>query len=346
MFRSIPSQPIRLIASGLVLTASASVLCAQPPASTQQRAERAGPSSPAGPRELRERVEIRPDIQYAATDDPAQRLDLFLPKQRAGSKPLPIIVFIHGGAWKNGDKRSGFRHLAPLVATGKYAGATIEYRLTGQAIWPAQIHDCKAAIRWLRGNAKQHGLDPNRLVAWGTSAGGHLVAMLGTTGGVEELDGDLGDHDDQSSRVTAVINFFGPSDLATMNEGGSTMDHYAKDSPETNLIGETVQAAREKWDAASPLSYVSADDAPMLIMHGDKDPLVPHRQSVIVRDALVQAGVEATLVTVKDAGHGFGGPDITDRVEQFLGKHLLGESVDVLDTAIQSPVRRENATGD
>ena len=147
--------------------------------------------------------------------------------------------------------------------------ASINYRLSQHAVFPAQIEDCKAAIRWLRANAAKYHLDPDHIGVWGASAGGHLVAMLGTTGGVKELEGKGGNLD-QSSRVQCVVDWFGPTDLATM--GGS---HDNPASPDRQLIGGPVQENKEKARKASPLTYVSKDSAPFLIMHGDKDNMVP-----------------------------------------------------------------------
>ena len=142
---------------------------------------------------LAESVRLIRDLDYGGDGNPRQSLDLLLPKDREETvRPLPLVVFIHGGAWRGGSKEGGIGRLGPLVATGQYAAASINYRLTGEASWPAQIHDCKAAIRWLRGHAGEYGLDPDRIGVMGSSAGGHLVAMLGTSGGVTELEGQPG----------------------------------------------------------------------------------------------------------------------------------------------------------
>ena len=141
-------------------------------------------AQPSGRRPVRPRVpdtvQLTADISYAGTDNLRQKLDLLLPKKRTKDSPLPVIAFIHGGAWLAGDKRSAHRRLAGFVSTGDFAGVSIGYRLSQEKIWPAQIHDCKAAIRWIHGNAKKYGLDAERIAVWGASAGGHLVAMLGT----------------------------------------------------------------------------------------------------------------------------------------------------------------------
>ena len=288
---------------------------------------------------FRNKVEIIRDVAYAGTDDPAQRLDLFLPRDVAKTQRLPVVVFIHGGAWKQGDKKSGLAKLAPLVASGRFAGATIEYRLTDKAVWPAQIHDCKAAIRWLRGNAKRYNLDAKHIVVWGTSAGGHLVAMLGTSGGVARLEGSLGEHVDQSSRVNGVINFFGPSDLMSMNDGETTMDHMAADSPESLLVGGPILENKDKAREASPLTYVSSDDAPFLTMHGTQDPLVPFSQSQKLHTALSEASVPSILITVEGGGHGFAGAEIFSIVNRFLRQILLGEDIQLESKSIEAPKR-------
>ena len=280
-------------------------------------------------------VEATPDVPYAGTENPRQRLDLYLPKERKGDGPLPVVVFVHGGAWRAGDKRGGVRMVAPHVDTGRFAGASVGYRLSGEAIWPAQIYDCKAAIRWLKANAAKYHLDPDRIAVWGSSAGGHLVAMLGTTADVPELEGRLGAHTDRTSRVACVVDWFGPSDLPRMNEPPGKMDHVGPNAPESHLIGCAVKDHPAKARAASPITYVSKGDAPHLIMHGDKDRTVPHDQSVRLAAALEQAGVPCTFVTIRGAGHGFGGPDVHDRVRLFLEKHLLGKDVEVSAEAIE-----------
>jgi acetyl esterase/lipase len=187
----------------------------------------------------------------------------------------------------------------------------------------AQIEDCKAAVRWLRAHASEHRLDPDRFAAWGASAGGHLAALLGTTGGVKPFD--VGEHLDVSSRVQAVLDFFGPTDFTQMakhSPPNARFDHDASDSPESLLIGGAVQEHKDKAAAANPITYVSKDDPPFLIMHGNRDPLVPHQQSELLRNALEAAGVPVTLRIIEGAGHGFGGPDIDRVVAGFFDQHL------------------------
>ena len=191
-------------------------------------------------RRLPENVALHADIPYAGTDNPRQKLDLLLPKQRKTDRPLPVIAFVHGGAWLAGDKRSAHGRLARYVQGGEFAGISIGYRLSQEAIWPAQIHDCKAAIRWIRANAKTHGLDADRIAVWGASAGGHLVAVLGVSGGVEPLEGRLGPHTDRSSRVRCVVDYFGPTDFLKMSAFPTRMDHDGADSPESRLVGGAI----------------------------------------------------------------------------------------------------------
>ncbi len=282
-------------------------------------------------------VTMHADLPYAGTENPRQRLDLLLPKKPAGTKPLPMLAFVHGGGWRNGDKSRGIGQVARFAESGRFAAASIGYRLSGEAKWPAQIHDCKAAIRWLKAHAKEYGFDPERICVFGTSAGGHLVAMLGVSGDVAKLEGELGAHGDQSSRVAAVIDFFGPTSFLTMNDFPSRIDHNAKNSPESLLIGGPVQERKEQSLAAAPVSYVSADDAPVLIMHGTKDPLVPFDQSTTFHAALTKAKVAAVLVPVTDGEHGFRGAAINERVDRFLEKYLFGKDVDISSEPIQKP---------
>jgi acetyl esterase/lipase len=289
-----------------------------------------------GPKQPPEGIRLQSDVPYAGTDNPRQCVDLLLPEKRAGDRPLPVIVWIHGGAWLGGDKRGGMGQLARFVATGNYAGVSVGYRLSGEAIWPAQIHDCKAAIRWIRANAEKHNLDPERIGVWGSSAGGHLVAMLGTSGGVEELEGKLGPHTDADSRVQCVVDYYGPSDLLTMGDYPSNMKHNAPDSPESKLVGGPVQETKEVARAASPVTYVSKDDPPFLIVHGDADMTVPYNQSERLDAALEKAGVGSTFITVQGGGHGgFRSDELLRRVGLFFDKHLRGQDAQIPDEPIR-----------
>jgi len=282
------------------------------------------------------RIQLERDIAYAGTDNPRQTLDLYLPENRKEDAKLPVIVFIHGGGWQNGDKNGGSRRIAEYLNEGEYAGVSVGYRLTDQGSWPMQIHDCKAAIRWIRGNADKYGLDADHIGVFGPSAGGHLVAMLGVSGDVDELEGDLGEYVDQSSAVHCVIDHYGPTDISAM--GGW---HDRPNSPEAKLIGGTVPDHPEKAKAASPVTYVTANDPPFLIIHGTADPVVPYDQSERLYAALLKAGVDATLIPVTDGGHGgFSSPEVSARMRTFFDKHLRGIDGDISDEPIAQPQRR------
>ena len=278
------------------------------------------------------------DLPYADTGNPRHRLDLYLPKDRKREK-LPVVVFLHGGAWLEGDKSVGAGPLMPLVRTGQYAGVSAEYRLSGEARWPAQIHDCKAAIRWVRANAASYGLDADRIGVWGESAGGHLALMLGVSGDVPELEGDLGPNRGVSSRVAAVANFFGVSDLLAEIGQPSDIDRTRADAPEALLIGGPLRENPEKAKAASPVAYVTPNDAPVLTVHGTEDPQVPYDQGVRIDAALRKAGVPSYLVTIEGAGHGDFGTAADDRVKALFDEYLLGQRVEVSTATIDGRKR-------
>ena len=286
-------------------------------------------------RRLPDSIEARIDQPYANTDNPRQQLDILLPKKRTSDKPLPVVAFIHGGGWRNGDKAGGRRRVAPFVESGQFVGVSIGYRLSGEATWPAQIHDCKAAIRWLKANAGSLGIDPDRIGVMGSSAGGHLVAMLGTSGDVADLEGKLGSHTSISSRVACVVDEFGPTNFLTMNDFPSRIDHLSATSPESLLIGGQITEHKHKVRHASSLTYVSKDDHPFLIVHGTNDPLVPYNQSKVLEAALRKAGVSVTLQTITAGEHGgFRSPELDRRTRLFFEKHLLGKDVDIPHTPL------------
>lgn len=282
-----------------------------------------------------EGVEAKRDIPYAGKENPRQKLDLYLPKKRNDDKPLPIVVFIHGGGWKAGDKASGLRNIAPYVSSGDYAGVSAGYRLTNEAQWPAQINDCKAAIRWVRANAKEYGLDAQHIAVWGSSAGGHLVSMLGTSGDVKELEGQLGTFTDQSSRVQAVINYYGPENFLTTVTQSSTVDRTMPDYPEALLIGGRVQDVPDAAKHASPVTYISKDDPPFLTAHGTKDPLVHFAQATELHETLKKAGVSSVLLTMQNGGHGFASKDLDNTVKRFLYRELRGIDSKIQDTTLE-----------
>lgn len=262
---------------------------------------------------LPEGTKVHKDLEYVKDGHERNKLDLYLPEKAEG--PLPLIVWVHGGAWQGGGKENP--PMLPMLTHG-YAVASINYRFSQHAVFPAQIEDCKAAIRWLRANAKMYNLDPDRIGVAGASAGGHLVALLGTTAGVKELEGKGGNLE-QSSRVQAVVDLFGPTDLLQMG-------HNGPGSPETKLIGGPPSENKEKAAKANPITYVSKESAPFLILHGDKDTTVPYSQSEFLVDALKKAGVEVTLKKVEGAGHAgpaFSSPENRKLILEFFDKHLM-----------------------
>ena len=284
-------------------------------------------------------VKVDRDVPYAADKNPRHTLDLYRPKYPK-SKKMPVIAFIHGGGWQRGQKTGGGRFVIPFVTSQQFVGVSIGYRLSGEAKWPAQLHDCKAAIRWLKANAERLNIDPNRIAVWGTSAGGHLASMLGVTGDADSyLEGLVGKHTKQNSKVKCVIDWFGPSELLRMNDFPSDINHDAKDSPESKLIGGPIQTLKAITRQASPTSHITKGDAPVLIMHGDKDLLVPFDQSVRFDKALKAAGVGSTLIKIEGAGHGvFAHPEVSIRIRSFLERHLLDrKSVDVSNEPIVLP---------
>ena len=282
--------------------------------------------------------ETKFNVPYAETDNPRQTLNLYLPTAKS-DKPRPVIVFIHGGGWQNGDKAGGRRWLSTYVRSGHYAGVSVGYRLTDEAHWPSQIHDCKAAIRWIRAHATEYNLDPEHIGIMGTSAGGLLVAMLGTSGDIKDLEGDLGKHDDQSSHVTCVVDFFGPTEMLTMGKSPG-LDHNAPNSPEAKLLGGPVQETKEVARSASPITHVTKDDAPFLIIHGTKDPLVPFEQSTKFQKELQEAGVSATLITIKDGGHGgFRNRKLDEVIQTFFNLHLRGVDDEIQDETLTNEPR-------
>ncbi len=266
------------------------------------------------------------DIPYAANGHERQRLDLFVPGFPAGQNviPRPLVVWFHGGSWKWGNKNG-----CPILWLSDYgyAVASVNYRLSQHAKFPAQIEDCKAAIRFLRAHAGEYGVDPERVGVWGASAGGHLAALLGTTGHTRDFD--AGDHLDQSSRVQCVIDWFGPTDFLRY---GNPPEPGA-DTPEsaiTDLLGGTISQDCAQARRASPVYFVQPDAAPFLIVHGDADRVVPLQQSEELDAALKKAGVESTLEVVPGAGHS--GPEFLqqrylEEAARFFAKHLLAPQV-------------------
>ncbi len=262
------------------------------------------------------------DLEYARPQGLPQRLDVYVPD---GPGPWPLLVWVHGGGWQGGDKALQASGAQLRQATRGYVVASVNYRLTGVASHPAQIHDCKAAIRWLRLHAADYRIDPDRVGAWGSSAGGHLVALLGTSGDVPALEGS--ENPGAASRVSAVVDWYGPSDLPNMQAQGlpCSGDHSSAASPEGKLVGCAIPDCLEKAREASPISWVSPDDPPFHVVHGAADCTVPPLQSQTLHDALVAAGVDSSLTLIPGAGHG--GPQFTDATNRPLLEAFLDRTV-------------------
>lgn len=264
---------------------------------------------------------LQRDIIYAAPGGEPLKLDLCLPDS---DKPVPLVIWVHGGGWMAGDKMMAAA--VPLTArllNAKIAVASINYRFSNVAKFPAQLYDCKAAVRWLRANAVTYGIDPNRIAVAGDSAGGHLVALLGTTADRPELEGDEG-NPGVSSRVVAVCDFFGPTDFPDWNKGNPKPQAYEDaNDPIAKLIGGKIADNLDKARAASPIYYVDAKSSPFYILHGDADDTVPIAQSEMLNEALQKAGVPSTLYVVHGEGHEFKSPAAFDHAFAFLRHYLL-----------------------
>ncbi len=269
------------------------------------------------------------DLVYATLSS-AQKLDLYIPT--TGSGPFPVVIMVHGGGFMFGDKADGggLTGVDALLAAG-YAVASINYRLSGEAQYPAQIQDAKAAVRFLRANAAQYNLTPDKFGAWGASAGGNLVSLLGTTCGVAELEGaDLGNAD-QSSCVQAVVDWFGPIDFLKMQEqfAGTSCSSNTNDasSPESKLVGAPIQTVPDKVALTNPMNYITGDDAPFFIQNGTADCNIPPIQNKNLADALsaVIGADKVTYVLLEGAGHGGSQFETAENLAQviaFLDKYL------------------------
>ncbi|MFM7842742.1 MAG: alpha/beta hydrolase fold domain-containing protein [Planctomycetota bacterium] len=274
------------------------------------------------------------DIPYITDGDDAQKLDLYLPEQ-SDAKARPLIVHIHGGGWMGGNRYPC--PVAHLVGRG-YVVASVGYRFSQKAIFPAQIQDCLAAIRWLRANHEKYGIDRERVGVVGGSAGGHLSALVGTTGG-RKIFPAIGGHEEQTDRVQVVCDYFGPKNF------GSVMKQAAEDpnvknifkfnspsDPYSRLIGVSLEGNSAQTNAVSPIYYVTADCPPTLMLHGTHDALVPYAQSEEFAAALKSKGVPVWLQKLPGSGHGgaaFSKPQVTTLIHNFFDKHLLGLDVPI-----------------
>ena len=257
------------------------------------------------------------DIEYARVGDVSLKLDLFLPKQ---AKP-PLIVYIHGGAWRSGSKSD-----VPIVKLLDYgfAIASVDYRLSTQAVFPAQVHDIKAAIRFLRASSEQLHIDTKHITIIGSSAGGHLAALVGVTNGDKELEGRVGDHLDQSSEVQCIVSLYGASNLQTILSQ-STDDGLKMRVPALQLLlGGQPSDQPELAKLASPVAHLDKQDPPLLLIHGDADPQMPPQQSQEFAQAYEALELPVQYITLaggKHAGAEFYDAERTTIMATFLKAH-------------------------
>jgi len=276
-----------------------------------------------------EGISVLRDVEFVTTSAGPLKLDLFTPDVRSAA-PLPVVVFLFGGSWFAGNKNFVQLFDVPaLLCRRGYAVISPEYRLStttmgwSRSPFPAQAHDAKAVLRWIKANAVQHNLDANAIGVWGTSAGAHLAALLGTASGIGELEG----HPDAVGRANAVVHYFGPTHLPDLAVQNPVFAWVVED-----LLGGTLEGERLRLgELGSPLHHVSNDSAPFLIVHGKEDPIVPLNQSECLHAKLQAAGVESTLVVIPGARHGtpeqlFTSSEEKERVGAFFDRHLKKDS--------------------
>ena len=259
---------------------------------------------------------ITRDIEYARVGDVSLKLDLYVP---SGAVKSPVIVYVHGGAWRAGSKED--MPLEGLVKQG-FAVASVDYRLSTDAKFPAMMHDIKAAIRFVRAKGKDHGLaDTSRIAVVGSSAGGHLAALVGVTNGVKELEGTVGTDPKASSDVQAIISIFGGSNLQTILAQSTPGGLIIREPALEALLGGLPDKKPELARLGSPVTHVDASDPPLLLIHGDADPQMPYEQSLELKAAYGKAGLKVQLITIPGGKHGgkeFYDADRTKLMTEFL----------------------------
>ena len=265
-------------------------------------------------------VKVQRNIQYAQIGDQSLKLDIYEP--RKGTGKLPVILWIHGGYWKSGDKN--FCPIA-FMATRNLAIVSMDYRLTGTAAFPAPLYDCKGVVRWLRANADRYNLDADHIGICGASAGGHLGLLLATTANHPELEGDVGGNPTFSSGVQCVCAFYPPTDLNRLVS--DPIDRTNANEDVAKFIGGAVAQNLDKALAASPLTHVDKSCPPVYLLHGGADTLVPPEQSELFYQALLKAGVPAHLEIVPDKGHGIiAPPAAAQEIYDFFDRYLKGKA--------------------
>lgn len=265
-----------------------------------------------------EGVTFKPDVVYAQRPEGDLKLDIAIPE---GDGPFPAVLCIHGGAWRAGNK-ADVRQIMELLAKHGYAVISPQYRFCPKEVFPAQVHDVKEAVRWVRSHASESKIDPERIGAMGFSAGGHLALMLGVTAAEDGLEGDAVAKDAPSTRVKAVVNYFGPTEL-----GADDIPLISKPLVK-DFLGGTPAEKPELCAQASPLTFVTADDAPILTFQGTRDPLVPHSQAIKLGEKMTKVGLPGRVELLIGGGHGdWGRPELERTAEmslEFLDLHLKG----------------------
>jgi acetyl esterase/lipase len=259
------------------------------------------------------------DVEFARVGDLPLRLDVYLP---AGTKQPPVVVWVHGGAWRSGSKENP--PVLPLVER-RLAVASVEYRLSPVAEFPAQVHDIKAAIRFLRAKSGELGIGAERIAIAGSSAGGHLAALVGVTNGHKRLEGAIGGYLDQSSDVQAIVDFYGPANLTTILAQSTPHGLRVRTPALALLLGGPPETKVDLAQLASPVMHVDAGDPPLLMFHGDQDPQVPINQSHELQGAYRKHKLPATFEVVHGGAHGgkeFFTAEQIAQVAEFLSVHL------------------------
>jgi len=244
-------------------------------------------------------IRVYEDIIYSVVDGYELKLDIAVPKYLKAS--APAIVDISGGSWRVVEKSA---EDALFYAKHGFIGVSLTHRTSDIAIFPAAVHDCKTAIRWLRAHAREYNIDLDKIGVTGFSSGGHLAALLGTSGGDSFLEGK-GEYQEYSSSVQAVVDHFGPTDFFKMNDSDlpDRMDHFTANSPESLFLGGPLREKTDLAHLANPITYIDAEDPPIFIGHGEKDGLVIINQSELLFEALKDADVPTKFIRVKNAGH-------------------------------------------
>jgi len=315
----LPIPPRRRLTFGCFLVQT-TLLCAQPPASA--------PAAPKGYKSQAEvlaaiqrgdvklinvflpvpdNVKVTPEIEYGRAGGKSLQLDLYEPK--APHPATPAIVLIHGGAWRGG-KRSDYRYYCLRFAEQGYVVATISYRLVKEAPFPAAVQDAKCAVRWMRANAAKYHVDPNKIAVMGGSAGGHLAMMVGYTADSPELEGD-GGNPGVSSRVQAVINFYGPTDLTTPFARGNSVV--------VDFIGKPYDEAPDQYKLASPLAHLRKGAPPTLTLHGTIDDVVPIDQADMLEKRLTELRIPHEYVRLEGWPHTM---DLAEDVNRYCRWHI------------------------